>query len=78
MAGKESLLNPFVRLDARLHLVLEPEVISSLDEKYSVTCVTSMGVWYSSFMIWSGGVVCESNYGGGEVWVVGWFCNGVL
>ena len=37
LQGLESLLNPCARLDTQLHLVLDPEVGSSLDYKYSVT-----------------------------------------
>ena len=46
-------------MDAQLYLVLDPEVGSSLDDEYSVTCVTSKTAWYSPFLIWSrGGARC--------------------
>ena len=41
LGGLEYLLNPCARLDARLHPGLDPEVGSSLDDEYSVTCVAT-------------------------------------
>ena len=53
MAGLEYLLNPCKRLDARLHLILNPEVGSSLDDDYSVTWVATEVVWYIPSIRWS-------------------------
>ena len=39
--GLEYLLNPCAQLDAQLHMGLDPEVGSCLDDKYSVTRVVT-------------------------------------
>ena len=45
LEGLEYLFIPYVQLDARLHPGLYPEVGSSLDDKYSVTHVTTKVDW---------------------------------
>ena len=45
MAGLEYIINPSAQLDAKLHLGLDPEVGSSLDNKYTVTRVATKAAW---------------------------------
>ena len=55
----ESLLNPYARLDARLHPGLDSEVGSSLDEEYSVTQLLPGDYYYVKW--WGGGPIPLSN-----------------
>ena len=58
----ESLLNPCTQLDSRLHTVLDPEVGSSPEHKYSVNRVAAKAAWYSPFVRWSrGGAITKSD-----------------
>ena len=77
LGGLDTLLNPYARLDARLHLVLDPEVGSSLDDEYSVTRVATKVAWYIPCVMWSRVGESGRSYGGRLEWVVGWVCGGL-
>ena len=64
LTGLKYLLNPCTGLDAQLHPGLYPKVGSSLDDKYSVTCVATKVARYIPCVIWiSGGASVRSDYG---------------
>ena len=59
-------------MDAQLHPRLDPEVVSSLDDEYSVTCVATEVAWYSPCVMWiRDGDIVRSD-GGILEWVLGW------
>ena len=55
LGGLEYLLKPYARLDERMHTVLDPEVGSSLDDKYSVTQSLPGDYYYVKW--WDGGTI---------------------
>ena len=55
LGGLEYLLNPCARLDTQLHLGLDPEVGSSLDDKYSLTQSPPDDYYYVKW--WDGGQI---------------------
>ena len=55
MEGLEYLLNPCEQLDAQLHPVLEPEVGSNFDDKYSVTQLSPGDCCYVKW--WESGLI---------------------
>ena len=71
MTGQEHLLNPCAKLDSRLHTGPDPEVVSIIDYKYSVTRVATKVGCYSPFMIWSRCGASGRIFGEGKRWVVG-------
>ena len=54
---------------------LDLEVGSSLDDKYSVTCVATKVAWYIPCVIWSRGRASGRSDGGILEWVVCWLCG---
>ena len=64
LAGLEYLLKPCTRVDAQLNLVLEPEVGSILDYKYSVNHVATKVAWYIPYVKCSRGGEIGSSGGG--------------
>ena len=50
---------------------MDPEVESSLDDKYSVTSVVTKVLWYSLCLIWIKGGASRRSDGGCTWWVVG-------
>ena len=73
--GYNIFLTPCTRMDARLHLGLDPELIFILDDEYSVTCVVTEVAWYSPCVMWSRGGASGSIGGGRLEWVGGWVCG---
>ena len=75
LGGLEYLLNSCTRLDPRLHLGLDPEMGSSLDNNYSVTRVATEVAWYSPCVMWSRVGASGRSNGGRLEWVVGCVCG---
>ena len=50
-----TLFNPCTRLDARLHPGLDPEVVSSLDDKYIANQSMPVDYYYAKW--WDGGLI---------------------
>ena len=59
----------------QLHLGLDPEVISSLDNDYSVARVATKVAWYILFMRCSRGGASGRSVSGGTGWMVGRVCG---
>ena len=58
-----------------MHPVLDPEVGSSLDDKYSVTRVASKAACYIPCVRWGRGGASARSVGGRIGWVVGLACG---
>ena len=50
-------------------------MVSSLDDKYSVTRVATEVAWYNPCVMWSRGGASGRSDGGILEWVVGWVCG---
>ena len=55
-----------------MHLGLDPEVGSRLDDEYSVTCAATEVAWYSPCVMWSRDGSSGRINGGNLEWLVSW------